>query len=128
MAGKNTKKPGKPVRMTSRKKIKAARRLAYAYGVQRAQAAKRAQAAATTGWMSAEMASPFGRAWRCEVYRYEQGERVSVVCSHNHKMPETAVACAQQESKRRNLALGIQGRTWTEESVRELVKETVARG
>lgn len=99
--------------------------MAQEIGNQRAKAVKAAQARAEE---AVKVAPPFwvvqepyqdGRAWRCDL-RLMEGER-SVgrwFCNHNHKSPETAKACATREAVRRNK----QG-AWTEDKVRELVKE-----
>jgi len=116
--------------VTSRKRAKLARRMANEVGVQRAKAVKAAKDRAEVvlqsindGWTVGEPRQE-DRAWRCDLTLTKEGRNAGKwFCNHNHKSPETARACAEREAKRRNKV-----EVWTEEKVRNLVKEVTAKG
>lgn len=123
--------PSRGVVVTSRKKAKLGRKLAYEVGVQRARAIKEAQArveaameVAPSVWVVADQAYQEGRAWRCNIYLMSGENRKGTwFCMHNHKSPETARACAAREAKGRN-----KHEDWTDEKVLDLVREVTAKG
>jgi len=123
-------KPDRPVYVTSRKKIKVARKLTNEVGVQRARAVKqamaKAEAATLSEWMASDRAVLANTGYRCTVYRRRGKEVVmTYVCDHHHKMPQTAIACAQKGARRLNRE---EQESWGYSKVAELVREVTAKG
>lgn len=118
----------------SKKKIKLARRLQNERGIQRAAYVREAQdrseevrerirEGARAEWVNSRHAVLSNEGWRCTVYqKTEQGWANPYVCDHKHKKAGTAIACAEQEVRRRNKP------GWTDEKVLDLVREVTAKG